>query len=35
MDTPGFKEDYIGQIPALQMLIKLGYTFSARQKLND
>jgi type I restriction enzyme R subunit len=27
MDTPSFKEDHISQIPALQMLIKLGYTY--------
>ena len=27
MDTPSFKEDHISQIPALQTLIKLGYTY--------
>ncbi len=27
MDTPSFKEDHISQIPALQMLVKLGYTY--------
>jgi type I restriction enzyme R subunit len=27
MDTPSFKEDHISQIPALQMLINLGYTY--------
>ncbi|HOZ98257.1 MAG TPA: HsdR family type I site-specific deoxyribonuclease [Niabella sp.] len=27
MDTPSFKEDHISQIPALQMLIKLGYGY--------
>ncbi|MCK9421457.1 MAG: HsdR family type I site-specific deoxyribonuclease [Bacteroidales bacterium] len=27
MGTPSFKEDHISQIPALQMLIKLGYTY--------
>ncbi len=27
MDTPSFKEDHISQIPALQMLMKLGYTY--------
>jgi type I restriction enzyme R subunit len=27
MDTPSFKEDHISQIPALQMLIKLGYIY--------
>jgi type I restriction enzyme, R subunit len=27
MDTPSFREDHISQIPALQMLQKLGYTY--------
>ncbi|OFY93798.1 MAG: hypothetical protein A2491_02670 [Bacteroidetes bacterium RIFOXYC12_FULL_35_7] len=27
MNTPSFKEDHISQIPALQMLQKLGYTY--------
>jgi type I restriction enzyme R subunit len=27
MQTPSFKEDHISQIPALQMLQKLGYTY--------
>lgn len=27
MNTPSFKEDHISQIPALQMLINLGYTY--------
>lgn len=27
METPSFKEDHISQIPALQMLIKLGYSY--------
>ncbi len=27
MDTPSFKEDHISQIPALQMLVKLGYGY--------
>jgi len=27
METPSFKEDHISQIPALQLLIKLGYTY--------
>ncbi len=27
MDTPSFKEDHISQVPALQLLIKLGYTY--------
>ena len=27
MDTPSFKEDHISQIPALQLLVNLGYTY--------
>ena len=27
MEAPSFKEDHISQIPALQMLMKLGYTY--------
>lgn len=27
MNTPSFKEDHISQVPALQMLQKLGYTY--------
>ena len=27
MDNPSFKEDHISQIPALQMLVNLGYTY--------
>jgi type I restriction enzyme, R subunit len=27
MDTPSFKEDHISQIPALQILMNLGYTY--------
>ena len=27
MDTPSFKEDHISQIPALQLLMKLGYKY--------
>ncbi|MBW7868292.1 MAG: type I restriction endonuclease subunit R [Brumimicrobium sp.] len=27
MQTPSFKEDHISQIPALQMLIKMGYSY--------
>ncbi|CAN5147592.1 hypothetical protein BH23BAC2_BH23BAC2_18530 [soil metagenome] len=27
MDIPSFKEDHISQIPALQMLMKLGYAY--------
>jgi len=29
MDVPSFKEDHISQIPALQMLQKLGWTYLA------
>lgn len=37
MDSPSFKEDHISQIPALQMLVNLGYTYlspaeAARQR---
>lgn len=35
MDIPNFKEDYISQVPALQMLMKLGYQYvSQEQALN-
>lgn len=27
MDTPSFKEDHISQIPALELLLKLGYVY--------
>jgi type I restriction enzyme, R subunit len=27
MDTPSFKEDHISQVPALQLLINIGYTY--------
>jgi type I restriction enzyme R subunit len=27
MDTPSFKEDHISQVPALQLLIKMGYSY--------
>ena len=27
MDTPSFKEDHISQIPALQVLQNLGYSY--------
>lgn len=27
METPSFKEDHISQVPALQMLMNLGYTY--------
>jgi hypothetical protein len=29
METPSFKEDHISQIPALQMLVNLGYVFES------
>ena len=32
MDTPSFKEDHISQIPALQLLQKLGYTYLSADK---
>jgi type I restriction enzyme R subunit len=32
MDTPSFKEDHISQIPALQMLQKLGYTYLSQDE---
>ncbi len=40
MDTPSFKEDHISQIPALQMLVNLGYTSLSpaeadRQRANE
>ena len=27
MQTPSFQEDHISQIPALQLLINMGYTY--------
>lgn len=33
MNTPSFKEDHISQIPALQMLVNLGYTYLINQNL--
>jgi len=27
MQTPSFQEDHISQIPAIQLLIKLGYDY--------
>jgi len=27
MDIPSFKENHISQIPALQLLVNLGYTY--------
>jgi type I restriction enzyme, R subunit len=32
MDTPSFKEDHISQIPALQLLQKLGYTYLSQEE---
>ena len=32
METPSFKEDHISQIPALQMLIKLGYKYLSAEE---
>ncbi|MCK9205025.1 MAG: HsdR family type I site-specific deoxyribonuclease [Bacteroidales bacterium] len=32
MQTPSFKEDHISQIPALQMLIKLGYIYLSQEE---
>jgi type I restriction enzyme R subunit len=32
MQTPSFKEDHISQIPALQMLINLGYTYLSQEE---
>ncbi|UWX54337.1 HsdR family type I site-specific deoxyribonuclease [Maribacter litopenaei] len=35
METPSFKEDHISQIPALQLLIKMGYTYINQQEANE
>jgi type I restriction enzyme, R subunit len=32
METPSFKEDHISQIPALQMLLKLGYKYLSTEE---
>ncbi len=32
METPSFKEDHISQIPALQLLQKLGYSYLSQQE---
>lgn len=32
MDTPSFKEDHISQIPALQLLQKLGYQYLSQEE---
>ncbi|AWW31011.1 restriction endonuclease subunit R [Echinicola strongylocentroti] len=34
MDTPSFQEDHISQIPALQMLLKLGYKYLSPAEIN-
>jgi type I restriction enzyme R subunit len=34
MDTPSFKEDHISQIPALQLLQHLGYTYLTPEEAN-
>ena len=33
METPSFKEDHISQIPALQMLVNLGYMYLINQNM--
>ena len=35
METPSFKEDHISQIPALQLLQKLGYTYLSQAEAED
>ncbi|RAR51065.1 type I restriction endonuclease subunit R [Flavobacterium lacus] len=35
MNTPSFKEDQISQIPALQLLQKLGYTYLSPQEAEE
>ncbi|MFP2994369.1 HsdR family type I site-specific deoxyribonuclease [Spongiivirga sp. MCCC 1A20706] len=35
METPSFKEDHISQIPALQLLIKMGYTYINQQEATE
>jgi type I restriction enzyme R subunit len=32
MNTPSFKEDHISQIPALQMLINMGYSYLSQEE---
>ena len=34
-DTPSFKEDHISRIPALQLLINLGYEYLAPAEALD
>lgn len=35
LDTPSFKEDHISQVPALQLLQSLGYTYLSPQEANN
>jgi ABC-type enterochelin transport system substrate-binding protein len=35
MNVPAFKEDHISQIPALQMLINLGYQCLINQNMHN
>jgi type I restriction enzyme R subunit len=35
MSTPSFKEDQVSQIPALQLLQKLGYTYLSPEEVDD
>lgn len=32
METPSFREDHISQLPAIQLLVKLGYTFLSQEE---
>src|SRR5690554_38625 len=32
METPSFKEDHISQIPALQLLINMGYNYLSQEE---
>jgi type I restriction enzyme R subunit len=31
MQTPSFKEDHISQLPALQLLVAMGYTYLSQE----
>ena len=35
METPSFKEDHISQIPAIQMLVNLGFMNLINQNLHN
>ena len=35
MNIPSFKEGHISQIPALQMLVNLGYTCFVNQNMHN